>query len=151
MEISPYAPRVEDSSKGETGGLNVRAGGHSWTRSARRKHAQEQAAEGTMSVDRPSSSAVSSSVVGFRGGGGREEAEDYFLSTLFLLHSPPPLHPGLPSPPPTLSAHLISLPPNISSEEVAKRRLAWDGLWLYGLRKLREALERPLEEGQGMS
>ena len=112
----------------------IRTEGQTGSRQARRKAAQDASAEQRMAVGRPAAASP---------------RQAPFLTCLFLIVQPPALAlplqgASLPSPPQTLECHLHALPavPTLTPPDVAARRVAWDGLWLYVLRNFRDAPEQ---------
>jgi hypothetical protein len=105
------------------GGLVVRTTEHSWSRAARRKGKQ------TASADADAA----------------EPADEFFTSLIELsMAAPPAAFADIPRPEPFLSlaTHFLSVSQAAASRpaDVAARRLAWDGLWLFLLRKVKDAL-----------
>lgn len=115
-------PHSSEDPATEVTGLVVRTTEHSWSRAARRKVKQLTAADADMA----------------------EPLDEFFTCLIDLSMATPPG--GSPNSSATastltLSTHFLSVSQAAAgqSADVAARRLAWDGLWLHLLRKVKDA------------
>lgn len=130
VSVVPFPP----TSTAPEGGYVIRTTAHSWSRAARRK--------GKTAAGAPEGDA----------GQGAAPAAEFFSCVLELAPSGPTLiassvvpcassptdRPPAPLPPAlTLSTHFLSCAPGT---DVSARRLAWDGLWLSLVRKVKDSL-----------
>lgn len=124
VSVEPYRQADGESE----GGLVVRTTEHSWSRAARRKGKQMMTPDADVATP----------------------ADEFFTCVLELSmsasHDAPTSASTL-----TLATHFRSVSEAVvrRPEDVAARRLAWDGLWLYLLRKVKDDLLPKSAPGRG--